>query len=101
MDQITHQNASQVEEAAAASASIPQEAQELAETVSVSKVPGGHRIAAAAVALKRAAAPRVVTPAGEGAGSIAGRPTNDSGCCTSAHAVDLGRLRSVLSSYLL
>jgi hypothetical protein len=47
MDQVTQQNASLVEEAAAASESMQNEAQKLAETVAVFKVPGGHRIAPA------------------------------------------------------
>jgi methyl-accepting chemotaxis protein len=61
MDQVTQQNASLVEEAAAASESMQLEAQKLAETVSVFKVPGGQQFAAVP-STPRDAAPIVKRP---------------------------------------
>jgi len=50
LDQMTQQNAALVEESAAAAQSLREQAEQLARTVSVFKVPGGASVRAAAVA---------------------------------------------------
>jgi methyl-accepting chemotaxis protein len=66
MDQVTQQNAALVEEAAAATESMQEQAQNLAQAVSVFKLDGGQRAPAAVQAPARAvtrAAPRQALPA--------------------------------------
>ncbi|HZW20465.1 methyl-accepting chemotaxis protein [Noviherbaspirillum sp.] len=69
MDQVTQQNASLVEEAAAASESMQNEARKLSEVVAVFRVNGGHStptvrpVPAAALPVHRPAAPAVRRPA--------------------------------------
>jgi methyl-accepting chemotaxis protein len=66
MDQVTQQNAALVEEAAAATESMQEQAQNLAQAVSVFKLDGGQRAAAAVQVPARAAvkaAPRKALPA--------------------------------------
>jgi methyl-accepting chemotaxis protein len=62
MDQVTQQNAALVEEAAAAAASMQDQAGKLAEVVSVFKVDRAHSVAAPVAAPVRPAAKRAVAP---------------------------------------
>ncbi|MGZ5202748.1 MAG: methyl-accepting chemotaxis protein [Telluria sp.] len=59
MDQVTQQNAALVEEAAAASAAMQEQAASLANTVGVFTIDGGARPAGALTSARSAAAPRI------------------------------------------
>ena len=71
LDQMTQQNAALVEESTAAAQSLREQAQQLAQTVSVFKVQGGNLPTAAAV-VRRAPAP-VAAPAVAARGATASR----------------------------
>jgi methyl-accepting chemotaxis protein len=77
MDQVTQQNAALVEEAAAAAASMQDQAGKLAEVVSVFKLDREHSIAAPVVAAKPAAPaarPAVARPTAPAPKAIAAKP---------------------------
>jgi hypothetical protein len=63
MDQVTQQNAALVEEAAAAAASMQDQAGKLAEVVSVFRLDREPQVAAAAAPVVRAAPARAAVPA--------------------------------------
>jgi hypothetical protein len=63
MDEVTQQNAALVEEAAAAAGSLQEQAQRLAEAVSVFRINEGQVIDVSAQQLARPMAPRVAVPA--------------------------------------